>query len=307
RSRLLNQAFIYIDHNSKVANEVSVQVHICIQKTKTMVAFSVKNKVALVTGGVAGIGLGIAKELLKKGAKGVVLADINKKLAGKALQEIEETFGKNKAIYVETDVRSIEQFEEAFQKTLESFEHVDILVNNAGILDDSRWNDEVDINVKGTINGILLGFEKYLPTSRSGKQAVILNLSSTAGVKAFSNIPIYSSTKFAIHGMTLGWGDKVHYERTKVKVIAICPGPTQTNLLATMSGKNLGAPYEEQLAPNNSDLKTQTVEQCAAATLPVIELAETGTVWVIEGGEPPYQFILPDRFKLTEKFHVSNK
>lgn len=58
--------------------------------------------------------------------------------------------------------------------------------------------------------------------------------------------------------MTLAWGDKAHFERTKVKIIAICPGPTQTNLLATMSGKNLGPPYEKQLAPDNSDLKTQT-------------------------------------------------
>lgn len=51
----------------------------------------------------------------------MVLADINEELSGKALQEIEETFGKNKAIYVKTDVRSIEQFEGATSRTYSDF------------------------------------------------------------------------------------------------------------------------------------------------------------------------------------------
>lgn len=69
---------------------------------------------------------------------------------------------------------------------------------------------------KGTINGILLGFEKYLQTHRSGNQAVILNVSSVAGVKAMGCIPVYSSTKFAVHGLTVAWGTQPHYDRTMV-------------------------------------------------------------------------------------------
>lgn len=251
-----------------------------------MASFPVRNKVALITGGAAGIGLAIAKELLKNGVKGVALADVSEQNGSKAIKEIEEQFGKSKAVFILTDVRSLASFEGAFTKTVETFKAVDILVNNAGILDDSQWNNEIDINLKGTINGILLGFEKYLQTHRSGNQAVILNVSSIAGVKAMGCIPVYSSTKFAVHGLTVAWGTQPHYDRTMVKVVAICPGATQTNLLAGMPGKNLGPPYEQQRV-NEVHTPEQSAEQCAQGAVQVIELASTGSVWIIEGGENP--------------------
>ncbi|XP_066245129.1 15-hydroxyprostaglandin dehydrogenase [NAD(+)]-like [Euwallacea similis] len=269
-----------------------------------MASFPVRNKVALITGGAEGIGLAIAKELLKNGAKGVTLADLNSDLGRAAVQELESSFGANKAIFVETDVRDIDKFEAAFIKTVEVFKQVDILVNNAGILDDSQWNNEIDINLKGTINGVLLGFEKYLQTNRSGNQAVIVNLCSIVGLEGRGCIPIYCSTKFAVHGLTLAWGTKPHFERTKVKVVALCPGATSTNLMKNMMKGNLGAPYEEHMRKYEAPDPLQTPEQCAEGALQVIELAPTGTVWVVEGGEKPYQFVLPDRFKFTAKKYV---
>ncbi|KAJ8959634.1 hypothetical protein NQ318_021821 [Aromia moschata] len=110
-------------------------------------SFNLKNKVALITGGASGIGLHYAKELLRKGAKGVTLADVNPQFGANALKGIQDEFGANKAIFVKTDVTNIHEFEDAFKKTLESFGNIDILFNNAGIMNDSVWEKEVAINI----------------------------------------------------------------------------------------------------------------------------------------------------------------
>lgn len=53
-------------------------------------------------------------------------------------------------------------------------------------------------------------------------------MSSVAGVAASAGLPIYSATKFGVHGLTLALGHPAHHERTGVKVVAICPGFTGT-------------------------------------------------------------------------------
>lgn len=105
--------------------------------------------------------------------------------------------------------------------------------------------------------------------------------------------------------------------------MAICPGATQTNLLAGMPGKNLGPPYEHQRVNEVHTPEQRSVtenqclsvsllqtlfsaEQCAQGAVQVIELASTGSVWIVEGGENPYEYVMPDRFKFTEKHYVTN-
>ncbi|XP_018566141.1 15-hydroxyprostaglandin dehydrogenase [NAD(+)]-like [Anoplophora glabripennis] len=109
--------------------------------------FNIQGKVALVTGGGSGLGLEYAKILLRNGAKGVTLADIDSGLGNVALSQMNKEFGPDKTIFVTTDVSNIKQFEDAFRKTIETFGYVDILINNAGILNDGIWEKEISINV----------------------------------------------------------------------------------------------------------------------------------------------------------------
>lgn len=72
--------------------------------------FDIENTVALITGGATGIGLCIAKELIKNGAKGVTLADINKEFGAKAVKEL----GTERVLFVKTDVSNEESFDGKF-------------------------------------------------------------------------------------------------------------------------------------------------------------------------------------------------
>ncbi|XP_057665466.1 15-hydroxyprostaglandin dehydrogenase [NAD(+)]-like [Diorhabda carinulata] len=257
--------------------------------------FNINGKFAVITGGASGIGLHYAKELLRNGLQGITLADINPTIGKTALEEIEKEFGPGKAIFVETDVTSRQQFENAFQKTVDRFKHIDILINNAGILNDRVWEREIDINMNGTIHGILLATEKFLTKYQQGPEAVIVNIASTAAWDFYPHIPIYSATKSAVIALTKSWGVEHFYNKWNIRFIAICPGITFTPLIFDMSGRNLGKPYEEHLQFTINKWPGQKPEHVAEEVMRVIKFAPNGTAWLIEGGEPAYEVIPIDR------------
>ncbi|CAG9759505.1 unnamed protein product [Ceutorhynchus assimilis] len=261
--------------------------------------FSLADKVAIVTGGSSGIGFCVARELLNNGARGVTIADVNVELGQATLEKLSAEFGSNKCTFCPTDVADFKQFENAFISTLSTFGNIDILINNAGICDDSIWEKEIDVNIKGTINGVLLGLENYIIKNKSGQEGIIINLSSIRGVQPSGDRPVYAATKFAIHGMTLAWGSEDHYSRTNIKVIAVCPGSTSTPLIANPANTNLGQPYEKIRKKNkaSSNLSDQTPEQCALLIIDVMKTAKSGTVWIAESAEK-YQYIMPSRLDM---------
>jgi 15-hydroxyprostaglandin dehydrogenase (NAD) len=107
------------------------------------------------------------------------------------------------------------------------------------------------------VHGTLLALENYIPKHKTGSEGVIVNISSIAGIKEFPTIPIYAGTKFAVMGMTKSFGDEAHYNRTKVKVLAMCPGVTDTPLISEMGGRNLGPAYQQLLVDEIGDLPSQ--------------------------------------------------
>lgn len=265
-----------------------------------MVTFDISNKVAIITGGASGLGFQYALWLLRKGAKGVTIADVNQELGDQAIKQIESKHGENKAIFVKTDVTNYGEFEDGFKKTIEKFKNVDILINNAGIMNDAIWEKSVAVNVNGVIHGMLLGLDNYLTKYKSGAEAVIVNASSIGGINSFATVPIYIGTKFAVHGMTISWGLPVHYERTKVRVVGVCPGATETPLL-DLKDRNLGPEYDKIRELEILEaLNVQTPEQVAPGVIQIIEKAPSGTMWVIEGGERPYQYKVPNRFEVPK-------
>ncbi|KAF7281806.1 hypothetical protein GWI33_004240 [Rhynchophorus ferrugineus] len=264
--------------------------------------FDFDGAVAIVTGGASGIGLACVKALLKRNVKGVTIVDINESLGGQVLSQLSAEFVSTKCHFVSADTTDKGSFRNAFEKTIERFGAVDILINSAGLCNDAIWEREVAVNVCGTINGNLLGLEEFIPKYRSKAEGVIINVSSIRGVQPSGDRPVYAATKFAIHGMSLAWGEQNHYQRTNVKVIAVCPGSTATPLIANPKNTNLGTAYEE-IRQNNSNtikLPRQSPEECAARIVEVIETGESGSVWIVEGGEK-YQYVMPDRFEVKEQ------
>ncbi|KAF5301740.1 hypothetical protein FQR65_LT08722, partial [Abscondita terminalis] len=231
---------------------------------------------------------------------GVTLADINEERGNSAVEEINNEFGKNKTLFVKTDTTDSEQFGEAFERTVDKFNNIDILVNNAGIMNDSMWEREIGINFVGTVIGCLLALDHYLPKYKTKNEGVIVNVASTTGLEVFGALPIYVATKHAVVGLTQSWGSESHYNRTKVRFLTLCPGPTDTTLALDGLDKNLGPAYQDIFKESQPFVTLQDPSHVAEALTHAIQYGKNGSIWVAEDSEPPYEVIMPPKEQLKK-------
>ncbi|KAL1129072.1 hypothetical protein AAG570_013604, partial [Ranatra chinensis] len=144
-------------------------------------------------------------------------------------------YGSDVAIFNRCDVTDINSIRECFKATVAKFGQVDVLFNNAGIWDDSPtgWSRQVDINLKGPINGCIVALE-FMGSQNGGKGGTVISTASYLAVSTFPIMPIYSATKAAVLSLTRSFGTPFHYELNKVKFMCLCPHATGTNLFKDM-------------------------------------------------------------------------
>ncbi|CAH2086740.1 unnamed protein product [Euphydryas editha] len=191
---------------------------------------NVKNKVFLITGAATGIGAGITRALVKEGAKNVAVLDVNVD-AGEALQnELNEKHGANKVLFIKCDVT--QNLDSAFDEAMKQFGYIDVVINNAGIMNDAPhiYEKEIAINVTALITGSLKAYN-WMRKDRDGKGGTIINISSIVALFQSPLLPVYSATKSAVLQFSNCLGRTENFSRTDVRVITICFGITDTNLI----------------------------------------------------------------------------
>lgn len=192
-----------------------------------------KDKVAVVTGGAMGNGLGIVKVFLKYGAKVIILdySDTLDDVVNELKQEYNDVSG------YKLDIRNMSDVTNAINDVVEKYGHIDILINNAGVCRLEKFedmNDELrdfhfDINIKGTWNVT----KECLPYMKNRK-ASIINLSSVTGpMVADSGEVAYATTKAAILGFTKSLAAELVSD--DIRVNAILPGYIHTPMVDGMA------------------------------------------------------------------------
>lgn len=192
-----------------------------------------ENKVAVVTGGAMGNGLGIVKVFLKHGAK-VIILDYADEI-NNTLQNLHNE-GKD-VIGYKVDIRDKERVNAIIADIISRYGHIDVLVNNAGVcrletfekMDDELRDFHFDINIKGTWNVT----KACLPHMKNRK-ASIVNLSSVTGpLVADSGEVAYATTKAAVLGFTKSLAAEVVTD--DIRVNAIMPGYIRTPMVDGMA------------------------------------------------------------------------
>ncbi|KAF5304810.1 hypothetical protein FQR65_LT07827 [Abscondita terminalis] len=256
-------------------------------------AYYIKGKVAIVTGGASGIGLSCVKELLRNGLKAVTIADIDEDKGQEAVSQLLKEFGDNKAIFIKIDVTKADEFEELFKTTLKTWKSIDIVINNAGILNDKQWELEISVNCNGVVRGSLLAME-YMGKNKGGNGGILINISSVLGFHPLASCPVHVATKHFIIGFNRSLGSAYHYRRTAVKVITLCPGLTDTPHLKE-AVKNaitsLDPDIGELLSEELQALPSQPAEAVARALILVMAKGDNGSVWVTENNKPIYEIV----------------
>lgn len=179
-------------------------------------------KIALITGGSSGIGLGTAKEFIAEGAHVYITGRRKEELDAAA-----KSLGSN-VTAVQSDASKLDDLDRLFATIKKNHGRLDIVFANAGVgelaplgeITEAHFDKVFDTNVKGLVFTV----QKALPLMRDGS-SIILN-ASIAGIKGMPAFSVYSATKAAVRSFARTWTTDL--KDRKIRVNAISPGPIQT-------------------------------------------------------------------------------
>lgn len=200
------------------------------------------NRVALITGGAAGIGKATAKRFAEEGAK-VILCD----LSDEAGEQVAEEIGGE---YYHVNVADREAVQAWVDDVFENYGRIDVLVNNAGVLRDGlfvrvkegelvkqmpeeNFDLVIDVNLKGVFNCA----QAVAPYMAQGGGGAILNATSIVGLDGNFGQTNYVASKAGVIGMTKVWARELG--RHQIRVNAVAPGFTLTEMVKQMPEKIL--------------------------------------------------------------------
>ncbi len=189
----------------------------------------VDGKVAVITGGASGIGLGFAHAFGTAGMK-LMLGDIEEKALASASAELTAA-GHDVGTFV-VDVTSAEAVDAFADATYSTFGGAHLVCNNAGVverhdswgsLDDWKW--VIDVDLWGVVHGVHSFVPRMLDAGEDGH---VVNTASTAGLLGFPGISSYVAAKHAVVGMSQSMFHE--FAHTPLGVSVLCPGVVDTNI-----------------------------------------------------------------------------
>jgi NAD(P)-dependent dehydrogenase (short-subunit alcohol dehydrogenase family) len=193
---------------------------------------NLSGRVAFITGGASGIGLGIARVFLRSGIR-VVIADVSAEHLDDAALQLAAEPGEY--LLLPLDVTDRAAFARAADQAEERFGRIHLLCNNAGIGSGPAmltatfedWDRMIGVNLMGVVNGIVTLLPRILAHGEGG---YIVNTSSMAGILPMPEPGgIYTTTKFAVRGMTESL--RMALAPKGVGAAVLCPGLTKTRIL----------------------------------------------------------------------------
>jgi NAD(P)-dependent dehydrogenase (short-subunit alcohol dehydrogenase family) len=190
---------------------------------------NLSGKIILVTGGSQGLGKAISTTLCQAGAT-VVIGDIQAEKGEQLAAELQEG---GKAVFRKLDLMDAGSVEETIQSVKSEFGSLDVLINNAGIdftkavteLSVSEWDAAMSVNLRGPFLTSKFGLE-VMTEQKSG---YIINIVSTAALRAWTEASVYHATKWGLRGFTQALFTEAR--KVNVKVTGLIAGGMRTPFL----------------------------------------------------------------------------
>ncbi|HZG86016.1 SDR family NAD(P)-dependent oxidoreductase [Paenibacillus sp.] len=237
-----------------------------------------QNQVAVITGGVSGIGAATARLFVAEGAK-VVLVDLNEE-KGKAF-EAELKALNAEALFIKANVTVEEEVIQIYKQTIAAYGKVDIVFNNAGIgrvqptheLEYSEWRNTVNVD----LDGVFLVAREAIREMLKAGGGVIVNTASMYGWVGSPGSAAYNAAKGGVVNLTRSLA--LEYAERNIRINALCPGFIDTPIIPE--------DYKQSLAAATPMKRLGKAEEMAKA---VLYLASddssfmTGSSLIVDGG-----------------------
>ena len=203
-------------------------------------------KVVIVTGGAHGIGKATALEFANQGAN-VTIADINEAAGNDVVSQIDKT--GQQGLLILADVARADECKRAVTQTVPAFGRVDILFNNVGIQSphsyfnvedtpEELWDLILNVNLKS----YFLMSKYAIPEIRKQGAGSIINTASVQGLQSMKLVPSYAASKGGILSLTRQMA--LDYAAENIRVLAVCPGTIDTEMVRASARMEPGDPDE---------------------------------------------------------------
>ncbi|AVK84756.1 short-chain dehydrogenase [Lysinibacillus sp. B2A1] len=197
-----------------------------------------QDKVAIITGGVSGIGAATAKLFVAEGAK-VVLVDLNEEKGNEFVAQLQSTGAD--AIFVKANVTNEEEVAKIYQTTIDTFGQVNVLFNNAGIgrvtpteeLAYSEWRNTVNVD----LDGVFLMAQAAIKEMLKGHGGTIVNTASMYGWVGSPGSAAYNAAKGGVINLTRSLA--LEFATRGIRINALCPGFIDTPIIPEESKEPL--------------------------------------------------------------------
>lgn len=239
-----------------------------------------RGKVAIVTGGNAGIGEAIAKAFAREGAS-IVITGRRQGELDRVVNAIVKEPGK--AFAVAGSVTDESHVQETVRRTVQQFGRLDILINNAGVgdfgkrlheIDDATWAQVLEVN----LTGVFRMTRAVLPQMLTQGKGAIVNISSVASLLGLPTLPAYAASKGAIDAMTRALA--VDYAKEGIRCCVVNPGLIDTPMAAPLMSN------PERLNPILSHYPICRAGKPEEVANMVLYLASDEAAWVTGGTFP---------------------
>ena len=240
-----------------------------------------KDKVAVVTGGIQGFGLAVVERFINSGAN-VVIWENDEKL----LDEFKTISSVHK---IKTDVSNSESVQAAVKETLKISDKVDILVNNAGIAGpnhktweypNSDWQKVIDID----LSGVFYCCKYVVPQMIKNNYGRIVNVASIAGKEGNPNAMPYSAAKAGVIAITKSLGKELADKN--IAVNCVTPAAAKTRIFDQISQEHID--YMLSKIPRNRFLKVEELASMVAWLVSEENSYTTSAVFDLSGGRATY-------------------
>lgn len=190
-----------------------------------------KNKKILITGGGAGIGKAIVKELVRQGVKDIAVV-------GRKKENLEALKAELKSVNIlnlQADIAVVEDLNKVMATISQEWGMLDILINSAGVVSAGLLSEQSDEDIIGQVNvnltGLILLTKKSIALLQKSKEGAIINISSGYGYIAMPFYSVYAATKAAV----AQFSDAMRREfyQYPLHVMTVYPSATDTNMMKT--------------------------------------------------------------------------